>query len=448
LALLDGRLAINAGFLVGHSTIRRLVLGEAWQEQATPDQLRRMAEIVDESVRGGALGFSSSWGSVHGDHLGNKVPSRYADAHELVTLASVLRSHPGTQLGFIPPTVPIWSDEIIDMMIEMSVNAQSPLNWNLLTVRNAGDPGSKENHLGASDRAAKRGGEIIALSMPLASQFRLNLMTTIAYNSIPVWQEVLTLPFEERLRALVDPGTRRRMADAVAETRSTSDPTPLGFERMTVESVASPALKTLEGRVVGDIAAERGISALDAFLDVAVDDRLLACFRTRLTGNDDDERSWRQRAEYWEDPRVLVGGSDAGAHLDMLSTFAFHTDFIGPTVRDRAMLGLEEAVHKITDVPARLYGLRDRGRLQPGYHADLVVFDPSTVRTGDVVLRNDMPNNEYRLFADAVGMDHVVVNGVEIVDHGALTGDTPGTILRLGRDTTQRNRRFAADRDA
>jgi N-acyl-D-aspartate/D-glutamate deacylase len=427
LRLLEGRLAVNAGFLVGHSTVRKLVMGSAWQESPTEDQLQQMVQIVDESIQGGALGFSSSWGDNHRDHLGNPVPSRHASKEELVALASVLRNHPGTMLEFIPPSVPIWPDYAVEAMTNMSVGAQRPLNWNLLTIGLGLDPASIDARLAVADQAAKLGGRIVALSVPMAIHARINLMTTIGFNMLPVWPDVLALPFEERLQALVDPPTRQRLAAAVDERRRVRSSPGLEFEAMTVGSVVSPTLKSLEGRRLGDIAHERGVSGLDAFLDIAVDDRLQACFQTSPAGDDHD--SWQQRAKRWQDPRVLVGGSDAGAHLDSLATFAFFTDFVGPTVRERGLLTLEDAVQKVTDAPAQLYGLHDRGRLLPGFSADVVVFDPETVRNGDVELRNDLPNDEYRLFAEAVGVDHVLVNGVEIVDHGKPTGSTPGTLI-------------------
>jgi N-acyl-D-aspartate/D-glutamate deacylase len=428
LARLEGRLAVNAGFLVGHSTIRKLVMGDGWRAPSTPDQVEQMARMVDESVREGALGFSSSWGSAHRDHVGDPVPSRFATGDELITLASVLRAHPGTMLEFIPPGAPSWSDDVIDTMTAMSVESQRPLNWNLLSVGTSLHRAQLQARLAVSDRAADRGGRIVALTIPRPQQLRVNLKTTIAYNTVSVWPQILALPMEEKIRALRDAETRGRMATAAAESHRAAASAFLEFDRMTIESVGSSAIKPLVGRTVGDIARERECSAFDTFLDIVADDELLTCFQTPAMG--DDEQSWKERAEYWRDPRVLVGGSDAGAHLDALSTFAFYTDFVGPTVRERGLLTLEDAVQKVTEAPAHLYGLVDRGRLAPGYLADVVVFDPETVATGPIVLRNDLPNDEYRLFADAVGVDHVLVRGIDVVDHGRPTGSTPGQIIR------------------
>jgi N-acyl-D-aspartate/D-glutamate deacylase len=148
----------------------------------------------------------------------------------------------------------------------------------------------------------------------------------------------------------------------------------------------------------------------------------------------DDPESWRLRSQAWRDPRVVVGASDAGAHLDMLATFSYATSLLAAS-RTHGLVPLEEAVHLLTDVQARLYGIRDRGRIAEGWYADLVVFDEHRVAPQPVHTRYDLPAGAGRLYADAEGVEHVLVNGAEIVRAGELTGDHPGALLRSGRDT-------------
>jgi N-acyl-D-aspartate/D-glutamate deacylase len=202
---------------------------------------------------------------------------------------------------------------------------------------------------------------------------------------------------------------------------------------MTVSQTYCDANKSAEGKTGGQLAHERGISALDAILDVVVADDLRTGLDTAAMG--DDRETWRMRAETWSDPRVLIGGSDAGAHVDIMCGAVTSTVHLGTNVRERQLLTLEDAVRQLTDMPARLYGLRGRGRVAPGYHADLMVFDPDCVGPGPVRMCADLPAGAARLVADAIGVAHVFVNGTEVVTDGRLTGDSPGTLLRSGRDT-------------
>ena len=137
----------------------------------------------------------------------------------------------------------------------------------------------------------------------------------------------------------------------------------------------------------------------------------------------------------WQKEDVLLGGSDGGAHLDRMCGAPYVTRFLGDCLRGRQVLGLERAVQLISDAPARLYGLRDRGRITEGYFADLVVLDPATVDAGPPTLVHDLPGGSVRMLADPVGVHRVFVNGVETVTDGSPTGATAGTVLRSGRNT-------------
>ena len=188
----------------------------------------------------------------------------------------------------------------------------------------------------------------------------------------------------------------------------------------------------LAGRTVGDVAAERGQSPFDAMCDISVADGLRTTYWTP-TGM--GAREAAVRADVLRDPRVLVGGSDAGAHLDRMCGARYPTTFLAGLVREQQVMTLEEAVRLMTDVPATYFGLRDRGRIAVGQFADIVVFDPATVAADRIVNVADLPGGAERLTSAAIGIEHVLVNGTAIVERGALTGARPGVVLRAGRDT-------------
>ncbi len=207
------------------------------------------------------------------------------------------------------------------------------------------------------------------------------------------------------------------------------------WRKVLVHATFQPENKHLEGRTIGSIADEQGKEPIDALFDLAISEGLRTSFMPPAFAGSGDESLWAVRGKLWQDERTVIGASDAGAHLDMIDTFAFSTQVLGNGVRKYGVISLEEAVHQITQVPAELFGLRERGRLEPGWHADVVVFDPETVATGPTHVRTDLPAGEPRVYADAVGIDHVIVNGVEIVQDGIHTGALPGTALRSGTDT-------------
>jgi N-acyl-D-aspartate/D-glutamate deacylase len=433
LGQLDGKLAVNAGFLVGHSALRCAVMGErAVGCAATDAEIASMVALLHRSIEEGGLGFSSSWAPTHNDGDGQPVPSRAAKRDELIALAGALRSHAGTSLEFIPG-VGRFTDEEVDVMAAMSVAAARPLNWNLLTVISFAAEGV-EAQLAASDYAKARGGTVIALTLPQLMSLRLNFVSAFVLDALPGWAEVVTLPLPQRKRALADPAVRERLAKNAASPEAGAFRAIAIWENMTIEETYAPANAKYRGRNLGECAREAGKPTFDLMVEIALADDLRTSFRTPSFG--DDAASWEMRKRVWRDPRALIGASDAGAHLDMIDTFTASTALVGPAVRDRAMLPLEEAVHQITDRPARLYGLTERGRLAEGWHADVVVFDPATVKPGPVHTRHDLPGGAGRLFAGAEGIAHVLVNGVEIVRDGDLGEARPGVTLRSGRDTS------------
>jgi N-acyl-D-aspartate/D-glutamate deacylase len=431
---LDGRIAVNAGFLCGHSALRHHAMGTAAVERtASPEEMATMVASLHDALDAGALGLSSSDTVNHNDGDGRPVPSRVADDRERLALATAVASHPGTSLEWILTGVLHgFSDHDVEMLTTLSLAANRPINWNALGVISS-DPDGHWQRLRASTTAATRGATVVALAVPEAVTARLSFVSGFILDGLPGWNAVLALPLDERRRALADPDVRRRLAEGAAAPDAGLLRDLVDWQRMKVSQTFCDATRSAEGKTGAELARERGTTALDAILDVVVADDLRTGLDTAAMG--DDRETWRMRAETWGDPRVLVGGSDAGAHVDIMCGAATSTLHIGTNVRERNLLTLEAAVHQLTDLPARLYGIRGRGRVAPGYHADLMVFDPDTVGPGPVRSQADLPAGAARLVADAIGVAHVFVNGREIVTDGRLSGDSPGTLLRSGRDT-------------
>jgi N-acyl-D-aspartate/D-glutamate deacylase len=430
----DGRIAINAGFLVGHSALRLAAMGDdAVGGQATPEHIERMVGLLHDALDAGALGFSTSQSQTHNDGAGQPVPSRSASRDELVALAAGVRSHPGTTLeAIIPGCLQGFTDDEIALLTEMSVAADRPLNWNLLGV-SAANPAGHEKQLRASEIAAERGGRVVALTLPHAMKIRLSFLTGFVLDGLPGWRDTMHLPVPERLTALADPQVRRRLNEGAHSEEAGMLRGLANWGRLIVVETFAPENADATGRSVGEIAAARGGEPFDTLLDIVIADGL----RTGLTPPPfgDETADWRMRADVWRHPYAVIGGSDAGAHLDMMCGAIYTTSLLGHGVREYQVVTLEEAIRLITDVPARLYGLADRGRITPGWHADLVLFDPATVDHGPERTRYDLPADAPRLVADARGITSVLVGGVEVCRDGIATGAMPGTVLRSGRDT-------------
>jgi N-acyl-D-aspartate/D-glutamate deacylase len=434
LDVLEGRVGLNAGFMVGHSTLRRTVMGEAAGEpHPTPDQLGAMVALVDESLAAGAFGFSSSWSGVHRDGDGAPVPSRQAGIDEILALCGVVRRHAGASVEFVATSGESW-DGVTEMLIRMSKASGRTVNWNSLRINDAAkDRARVAARLEMSTAAAREGASVIALTHPEAAESRDSLLRGTNFRRLPGWGDVMNLAPAERAAALRDPETRARLRES-AERAGATLPWPLDVytEWAGLRIMESASIDTQWVRTVGEIASERGIHPFDAMLDIALDDDLATRFSP--TGHALDDAAWQLRAELWMDPRTVIGASDAGAHLDSMCGASYTTTVLAEGVRERSLLTLEAAVHQLTGVPAALYGLQRRGQILEGNYADLVLFDLDTLGVGPLVKRDDLPRQASRLVADAVGYDRVLVNGVEVVADNKLTGLTPGAVLRSTSD--------------
>ncbi|GKQ36679.1 amidohydrolase [Streptomyces sp. A012304] len=431
---LEGRIAVNAGFMVGHCALRRYVMGpDAVGGQPSKEQLAAMTRLLGEAMEAGAWGLSTTQSSTHDDGDGRPVASRHARPDELLALAKTVGEHEGTQIeAIVAGCLDQFSDPEIDLLVEMSATAGRPLNWNVLTI-DATVPERVPRQLEASERARKAGGRIVALTMPILTPMNMSLGTFCALNLLPGWGPVLALPVPERIARLRDPDVRAEMLRRADSKEAGVFRRLANFGRYVIGDTYSEANQGLTGRVVRDIAAERGQDPFACLVEICAADELRTVLWPMPTDN--DPASWALRAETWRHEDVLLGGSDAGAHLDRMCGAPYTTRFLGDCLRGRKLVEPEQAVKMLTDDPARLFGLRGRGRIEEGFHADLVLFDPERIDAGRATLVHDLPGGSPRLDSRPIGVRAVWVNGVAAVRDDVVTGAVAGKVLRSGRDT-------------
>ncbi|MFJ5995875.1 amidohydrolase family protein [Streptomyces sp. NPDC092370] len=431
---LEGRIAVNAGFMVGHCALRRYVMGpRAVGGQPTQEELAAMVRLLRESMDAGAWGLSTTQSTSHSDGDGQPVASRHARPAELLALSRAVGECEGTQIeAIVAGCLDQFSDAEIDLFAEMSAVAGRPLNWNVLTI-DAAVPERVPRQLLASEQARKAGGRVVALTMPILTPMNMSLGTFCALNLIPGWGPVLGLPVPERIERLRDPDVRAELLRRARSKEAGVFRRLSNFGRYVIGDTYSEANAGLTGRVVKDIAEERGQEPFACLVEICANDQLRTVLWPMPTDN--DPASWALRAQTWQHEDVLLGGSDAGAHLDRMCGAPYTTRFLGDCLRGRKLVGLEQAVKMLTDDPARLFGLRERGRIREGWHADLVLLDPRRIDAGPATLVHDLPGDSPRLDSRALGVRAVWVNGAEAIRDDVVTGAVPGRVLRSGRDT-------------
>lgn len=431
---LDGHVAVNAGFLVGHCALRRYVLGEEAVERAsTPDELAAITGLLHESLSAGGLGLSLSRSYTHTDGDGRPVPSRLASEDEVLALCDVVGEYDGTSLEAITDgCIRGFDDDSAEFLAQMSVRARRPLNWNLLPIA-SGMAAYVENQLRPSRRAQELGGRVVALSMPVSSDQCVSLGAYCIWWMAPGWNDVLSLPPAEKKTALSDPAVRARLQAAAKSPEAGVGGSAARMGTYRFGATGARENDGLEGRLVAEVAAARGVDDFTCVVEASIAEDFDLDFWPVRPVDPNDDPSYRVRL--WESPDILIGGSDAGAHADHLLGSPYPTRFLAEVLRGGRPLPVQSAVRLMTDVPARLFGLRERGRVTPGWCADVTVVDPGTVDSGPAHRVYDLPGGAYRLLSESYGVVRVLVNGVETVRDGQPTHARPGTVLRAGRDT-------------
>ena len=414
--------AINVAAYVGHTPMRLFVMGqEATEREATDDEVQAMKALVREAMAAGAIGFATSQAATHHGAGGKPVPSRMASFGEIDALVGAMaESGRGVMQAAMGRT--LFNDEFEDLAARHRV----PITWTALLAGMTG-AGRHRRYL---DRAAEQRSSGYTIVPQVACRpimFDFNFDEPYPFELWPLFKPTMTTDKEGRMRLYRDRGFRASFKDESAPDAKNAN---AGWASRTVIS-RHERDPSIEEQPLSKVAAERGVDPVDLILDLSLETRLESRFRLAFLNHDEVEVQ-----ELITDPNTVVTLSDAGAHASQLCDACYSTHLLGHWVRDKAAMSLEDAIHRLTEAPAKLMGLSDRGVLARGRPADVVVFDPRTVGHSSLRRVQDFPGGAERLVADAIGVEAVVVNGHVLRQHGEdrvdPDGDLPGRVLRGG----------------
>jgi N-acyl-D-amino-acid deacylase len=411
----------NVACFVGHSSLRSYVMGEAAVERAaTEAEVAQMRRLLLEGMRAGAVGFATSTSPAHNGEGGKPMPSRLADEAELRSLVDGLKEA-GHGLFMLTKG----GQTRMDFLESLAAQSSRPVLVAAL-LHNSTNPDAVFADLDAIAAANARGHRMVGAVSCCPLSFDFTLHSPYPIEGLDAWKPALGLKGAAFKATLADAGFRQAIRDELAR--------PAVFrlfngewDKVQVVECARPEHRGYEHRTLAALAAEARCDPLDFWFDLALAEDLDTVF-VALTLNSDEDAVGRMLRH----PASMVSLSDAGAHLTFFNDAGFGLHLLGHWVRERGTLTLAEAAHQLCGLPARVFGLRERGALRPGYAADLLLFDPVTVNRGPKRRLHDLPAGAARLVTPALGVHGVWVNGVRVTDaHGPLEGpQRPGRLLR------------------
>jgi N-acyl-D-aspartate/D-glutamate deacylase len=440
---LGQRRGVNVGALVGHSGIRRYVLGEAASErgEATPEEIEAMKRLVREGMLAGALGFSTT------PH-GRDDPAGVAAEEERYALGSVL-GELGTGLFQVSGGSPEGVYGSHRTARELSRRNGRPAIYNLVSEEINNPDGWKE-HLQWLEESFKSGARAYGscLSITGGPIFNLRLGLDVPqdedlisprtmFQGMPTWDSIMAQPVQERMQSFRDPEIRRALsAEAVegAVAQGTTGTDRRGRRQRTfnrrwdlveVFMAHQERNRPLEGKSVEQMAQEQGKGIMDAFLDLSLDEDLETHFLCVDRNIDIDSQR-----QILTSPYTVIGTTDGGARPDKMDRYEYSTRLLGYWVREKQIIPLEEAIYRLSGKTALMHDLHDRGFIAPGKAADLVIFDLDTIASKPREPVHDLPDGGLHVRREAIGIDYVIVNGEVLLEGGEHTGALPGQVLR------------------
>ena len=419
------RLGVNVGTLVGHSAIRLYAMGEQCSDRpATDAELEAMRRVLREAIDAGALGLSITRNMNHFDVEGKRIPAACAPESELFALADVLREAGTGVIQCGGGTNPEMKDGLLSRISQASGR---PIMYNTL-LEQARQPGRWQKHLEHVEATARQGIRAIPLCNPGSVVNRFTMQNCQVFRGMPTWLPILQASDDEKLSAYRNPEMREKLRAEVDAPLGPDSTFSKRWDLMVVEEPVLQKNRGLRGRHIAEIAKEQGKHPLDAFLDLAVEEDLETVFSLGEINMDTEAV-----AQILGSPYAVVGLSDGGAHVQFHSNVSNPTRLLGYWVREKGIMSLELAVRRLTFDSASAFGIYDRGLIQPGMAADLVVFDPDTVRPVAEDKVHDFPANGWRMRELAEGIHYTVVNGEVLMEKGTHTGSLPGRVLHNAR---------------
>jgi N-acyl-D-amino-acid deacylase len=417
---------INFAANIGHSALRTWAMGErAFVEKATADDLSLMVGQLKDALRAGAAGFSTSRIEHHLTSDDRPVASRLASWDEVVALVEAMSDvgygiFEGVDSGMSAPD-PELRTRTLNRMKTLAADTGIPLTFGLVATSGAG------HLLDFLDDVADAGGRAIAQTHCRGISVLLSLKTRLPFDLLGEWRGLRARALDEQLALLGHPEQRQPFVDAAIHADYGqwkglgAQARPPDFEGIRVYEQGLPPNPS-----VAEVARSRNVHPAEAMIDLCVASGGDQLFIQPSLYPQDEEVLLRALRH----PRAVMTFSDSGAHLSQIADSSIHTHLLGYWVRDRKEFTLEEAVRMITLAPALAWGFNDRGLLRPGMVADLNVFDPATVGPAVPTLVDDLPGGGRRLEQRSQGFMATMVNGQVTIRDGAMTGVTPGRLLR------------------
>jgi N-acyl-D-aspartate/D-glutamate deacylase len=421
---MDRNLGVNVGNLIGHTAVRHYVMGEDCQKRtATDDEIKQMQALVREGMEAGALGLSVSRNQGHFDPQGVHIPAIWADEKEIFALGDVLREM-GT--GLIQSGGGNGAEMKDALMSRLSEATGRTVVYNNLgqTMRR---PGQWQKQMEQVDATTAKGIRAFPMCTPNRITDYFQMRNTQTFRGLPVWHPICLSSPEEQLRAYADPDVRRKLHEEAVEFKNGP---AIGicstwWDYMVVQTAVLEKNKWMEGRTLGEIARTQGKGIIDCLCDLSIEENLDTGW---LHGeNNVDDAAVAKILTY---PNAVIGLSDGGAHVQFQSGFGFSTRLLSEWVREKQVMSLETAVRRLTFESASIFGLYDRGLLRPGMVADIVIFDPDTVKPLPLETVYDFPAGAKRIKEPAQGIHMTIVNGQVLMEDGKHSGNLPGRVLR------------------